>query len=225
MRRDAAWSAGCFAAILLATACTDHEQDRRRGPTSAGAAVGGAGVGGAGVGGASTTVGAGGAGGIAPAQFEPGEERPGGDTTVDARDATSFIQPASNLSAMRRGTFEAGLALFDVAWTVGGEVDRNGLGPTYVGTSCRSCHFRGGRGAPPPPGQPMTSMLVRLSIPLDGGSLGADPRYGDQIQNKAIPGVTAEGWFSVDYEPRAGTYPDGTDHELLAPTLAAHDLA
>ncbi|MDI3283487.1 di-heme oxidoredictase family protein [Polyangium sp. 15x6] len=174
----------------------------------------------------SSSSGTAGAGGATPAMFEPGEERPGGDTTLETRDEKSFSRPAANLSLERLGTFEAGLALFDVAWTVGGEIDRDGLGPTYVGTSCRSCHFRGGRGAPPPPGQPMTSMLVRLSIPSeDGATFVPDPRYGDQIQNKAIPGVTPEGWFSVDHAPKPGSYADGTSYELLEPTYTARDLA
>jgi CxxC motif-containing protein (DUF1111 family) len=161
-----------------------------------------------------------------PAPFEPGEERPGGETTVAARNATSFLQPASNLPAERRGTFEAGLALFNVAWTVGGEADRDGLGPTYVATSCRSCHFRGGRGAPPPPGEPMTSMLIRLSVPSDDGSAPvADPRYGDQIQSKALPGVVPEGWFSVEYQAQLGAYVDGAGYELVTPAYAARDLA
>jgi CxxC motif-containing protein (DUF1111 family) len=149
-----------------------------------------------------TTTGAAGAGGsggrepIAPLPFEPGEENPGGDTTTPTRDEDSYQKPAANLGLERIGTFEAGLALFEVAWVQSGDADRDGLGPTYVGTSCQSCHFRGGRGAPPPPGQPMTSMLVRLSVP-DGGGFQSDPRYGDQIQNRAVAGVPAEGWFSV----------------------------
>jgi CxxC motif-containing protein (DUF1111 family) len=211
------WFAGGLAAALLGGACSD--QRPRATPAESASGQGGAG-------GPSATSGSTGAGGSAPAPFEPGEERPGGDTSIDARDATSFLQPASNLSAERRGPFEAGLALFNVAWTLGGEVDRDGLGPTYVATSCRSCHFRGGRGAPPPPGEPMTTMLIRLSVPSDSGSaLVADPRYGDQIQTKAIPGVAAEGWFSVEYEPRAGAFADGTGYALLAPSYTAHDLA
>ncbi|WP_170319851.1 di-heme oxidoredictase family protein [Polyangium spumosum] len=205
-----------LAAIPLGFACSDPHVDASTSGTggSSSSAGGGSGAGTAG------------AGGATPASFEPGEERPGGDTTIETRDEKSFLRPAANLSLERLGTFEAGLALFDVAWTVGGEVDRDGLGPTYVGTSCRSCHFRGGRGAPPPPGQPMTSMLVRLSIPSeDGATFVPDPRYGDQLQNKAIPGVSPEGWFSVEYATKAGSYADGTAYELLEPAYPAHDLA
>ncbi|MDI1434700.1 di-heme oxidoredictase family protein [Polyangium sorediatum] len=222
-----------LAVIPLGVACSDEAPAGPGGSASGtgGAGASGGGPGSGGVGGAAGAGGGGlggtgGTGGATPAAFEPGEERPGGDTTIDTRDEKSFLRPAANLSLERLGTFEAGLALFDVAWTVGGEVDRDGLGPTYVGTSCRSCHFRGGRGAPPPPGQPMTSMLVRLSIPsADGATFVPDPRYGDQIQNKAIPGVPPEGWFSVAYEAKAAAYADGTAYELLEPTYTAHDLA
>ncbi|MDI1452067.1 di-heme oxidoredictase family protein [Polyangium sp. 6x1] len=219
-RHAARWIALLAAIPLLGLSCSDEAPT---GPGGSASGTGGAGASGGGPGGGGS---GGGAGGAKPATFEPGEERPGGDTTIDSRDEKSFLRPAANLSLERLGTFEAGLALFDVAWTVGGEVDRDGLGPTYVGTSCRSCHFRGGRGAPPPPGQPMTSMLVRLSIPSeDGAAFVPDPRYGDQIQNKAIPGVLPEGWFSVAYEAQAGAYADGASYELLAPAYTAHDLA
>ncbi|UQA58959.1 di-heme oxidoredictase family protein [Polyangium aurulentum] len=217
--RGSQWAA-FLAAMVLGAACSDPTHTPGTG--GAGGALSGSGGAGA-SGGDSGTAGAGGA---TAAPFEEGEDRPGDDTTLDARDEKSFLRPAPNLSLERLGTFEAGLALFDVAWTVGGEMDRDGLGPTYVGTSCRSCHFRGGRGAPPPPGQPMTSMLVRLSIPsADGATFVPDPRYGDQIQNKAIPGVPPEGWFSVEYEPKAASYADGTSYELQKPAYVAHDLA
>ncbi|APR75466.1 Putative thiol oxidoreductase with 2 cytochrome c heme-binding site [Minicystis rosea] len=174
----------------------------------------------------SASSGSGGSGGAPwqPAEIEPGEELPGGATTTPTRDAQSYLQPAANLPPERRGTFEAGLALFDVAWVVQGELDRDGLGPTYVGTSCQGCHFRGGRGSPPPSNQPMTSMLVRLSVP-DGAGFAPDPRYGEQIQNRAITGVEPEGWFSFETEAIAGAFTDGTPFELLAPKLVPHDLA
>lgn len=221
MNRRIACLTSIFAALGLGGACADA--DRTTSPVGASSTGGSSSASST-----ATTSGAGtgGAESVPEAPFEPGEERPGGATTVALRDATSFLLPISNLSPQRRGTFEAGLALFSVAWTTGGEADRDGLGPTYVATSCRACHFRGGRGAPPPPGEPMTSMLIRLSVPSgDGSSLGADPRYGDQIQTKAVPGVAAEGWFSVEYTPRSDAYLDGGRYTLLTPRYTAHDLA
>lgn len=211
--------------VALGAACTASRETMPEATSTSSPGAGGAGGAGVSSSGASAG-GAGGAGGSELAEFEPGEERPGGDTTVELRDAKSFQRPAGNLASARLGYFEAGRALFEVAWTVSGEIDRDGLGPTYVGTSCQGCHFRGGRGAPPPANQPMTSMLVRLSVPsLQGGGLLADPRYGDQIQSRGIAGVPAEGWFSVDYSAKAGAYADKAAYELLSPTYVAHDLA
>lgn len=168
--------------------------------------------------------GSGGEGGPTVADYEPGEDRPGGDTTVEQRDAHAFLQPAANLSAARRGPYEAGFALFDIAWLAEGNEDRDGLGPTYLGTSCRACHFRGGRGTPPPPDHPMTSTLVRLSVPSADGPV-PDDRYGEQLQTKGIAGVSSEGWVSVAFEPAAHRYADGEPYELLSPHYATHDLA
>ena len=223
-RRAVAVVAPVLLSAALGASCTAPGETMATATSTSSHGVGGAGGVGVSSSGASVS-GAGGAGGSELAVFEPGEERPGGDTTVELRDAKSFQRPAGNLSSAHLGHFEAGRALFEVAWTVGGEVDRDGLGPTYVGTSCQGCHFRGGRGAPPPANQPMTSMLVRLSVPSPQGGFLADPRYGDQIQTRGIAGVPAEGWFSVDYEPRPGAYADKTPYELLAPTNVPHELA
>lgn len=234
-RRHRSPDLGRLAALVFATlvvGCTDESN-----PSTGGNAMGGNAMGGSDGGletggrheGAASNAGGGGAGGggvggIAIGVFEPGEDSPGGETTTHTRDASSFLRAAENLSPERRGTFEAGFALFDVPWTHGGSADRDGLGPTYVGTSCQSCHFRGGRGAPPPAGQPMTSMLVRLSVPLERGGLGPDPRYGDQLQNRAVPGVTPEGWFSVSFESTQSAFDDGEPFELLTPSFQANAL-
>jgi CxxC motif-containing protein (DUF1111 family) len=162
---------------------------------------------------------------IAPAELEDGEDRPGGDGTIDRRDSGSFEQPIPGLDVARLGSFEDGRQIFEIAWTVGGLADRDGLGPTYIGTSCESCHFRGSRGAPPAPGQRMVSMLMRLSIPDEDDGWIADPRYGDQIQTLGASGVPAEAWFSVAFASSPGTYHDGAGYELLAPTYEAHDVA
>ena len=43
----------------------------------------------------------------------------------------------------------------------------DGLGPTFNRNSCSGCHVRDGRGRPPETaGEPMESMLVRLSLPV-----------------------------------------------------------
>ncbi len=126
---------------------------------------------------------------IAP--LEDGELRPGGDTTTDVFGVGAFVQEAANLSLLRRAQFEAGLQFFQLNWeSAPGVAALDGLGPTYNATSCSGCHARNGRGHPPGPRDPDSpGVLLRLrsarGIP--------DPRYGDQLQPRSIPGVAAEG--------------------------------
>lgn len=62
---------------------------------------------------------------------------------------------------------------------------RGGLGPVFNRNACSGCHVRNGRGRPPAAeGAALTTMVVRLG---DGGP------YGVQLNDKALPGVPAEG--------------------------------
>jgi CxxC motif-containing protein (DUF1111 family) len=70
-------------------------------------------------------------------------------------------------------------------------------------------------------------MLVRISIPghaPNGGVLPV-PGYGDQLNERAIPGVRPEGRTIVRYEERPGSYPDGTRFTLAVPRYELVDLA
>src|SRR4029077_17142008 len=80
---------------------------------------------------------------------------------------------------------------------------------------------RAGRGAPPAnPGDPMTSMLVRLSA-ADGSPL---PAYGDQLQDRALAGIPPEGRAVISYDEVHGTYGDGTPYTLPQPRVSFTDL-
>jgi CxxC motif-containing protein (DUF1111 family) len=154
----------------------------------------------------------------------PLDARLGGATTVpsQAEDAYTFI--AANASDDERRLFAFGNRLFNTEWAAfpGPLPSFDGLGPTFNRAACSDCHVRGGRGAPPAqPGDPMESMLVRLSVP--GGQ--PHPRYGDQLQDRAIEGVPAEGRAILHYESLPGTYGDGTPYGLLRPRVSFTDLA
>jgi CxxC motif-containing protein (DUF1111 family) len=72
----------------------------------------------------------------------------------------------------------------------------------------------------------MFSMLVRLSVPgqdADGGPK-PEPRYGRQLNDRAILGVSVEGCAVVSYEELPGQYADGTTFSLRVPHHEFRDL-
>ncbi|MEM6292529.1 MAG: di-heme oxidoredictase family protein [Myxococcota bacterium] len=142
-------------------------------------------------------------GGLMPAALEPGELRPGGDTTTDELGVGAFVQEAANLTLERRAQFEAGLQFFQLVWEVAPATpELDGLGPTFNAASCLGCHQRNGRG-PIPFDDPATpAVLLRLA-----DARGApDPVLGDQLQPRSIRGVPAEGtltWTEMVVDARA----------------------
>ena len=158
-----------------------------------------------------------------PDGYEPGEERTGGDTTVFETGRDAFSLSARNLHDERRDQFFVGNSFFNRGWVTApsSTTGVDGLGPTYNATSCSSCHFHDGRGAPPSTaGEDFVALLVRLSIPgVDehGGPL-PDPTYGGQLNHHAILGVPAEGTCAVEYLDVPGAFGDGTAYSLARPS-------
>jgi len=141
-------------------------------------------------------------------------------TVVDAtRDA--FSLPAPSLTPEHRVAFFVGNSLFNRSWVAApaSVESRDGLGPLFNARSCSGCHFRDGRSRPPDAGEPMRTMLLRVSVPGSGphGASLPEPTYGDQIQGNANPGVPAEGDVIVRYTPIAGVFADGQPYELTKP--------
>lgn len=113
---------------------------------------------------------------------------------------------------------------------------RDGLGPTFNAQSCSSCHGHDGRARPPLGADDAErGVLLRLSLPEEFRDLYAprspvgspvpDPRYGGQLQDRAILGVPAEGEIVIAYEEIQGEYADGEAYTLLKPIYAVDDLA
>ena len=103
-----------------------------------------------------------------------------------------------------------------------------GLGPTFNEDRCAHCHANNGSAAAPANGQPaVEGMLVRLSIPglsKEGGPL-PHPVYGDQLQNRGIPGrVPAEGQAVFAYTDREVSFADGEKVSLRAPRIELKEL-
>lgn len=165
----------------------------------------------------------------APAQSPIGE-RLGGDTSVVPFGDKAFALPAGNLDSRQMRDFFFGNRLFNTNWTIApGSVEAfDGLGPLFNRVSCSGCHVRDGRGGPPEkPGDPMLSMLVRLSIPGvgDNGGIRIHPVYGDQLQDNAIPGIKPEGRVWLSWEELGGAYADGRRYTLVKPRIEFRDLA
>ena len=155
----------------------------------------------------------------APAWLTP---QSGGDATLAIANETAYARAIPTMPAEDLRKFAFGNRLFNTNWVAApASVDGfDGLGPLFNRVSCSACHIRDGRGRPPEhPGEPLESMLVRVSIPGRGahGGVRPVPHYGDQINEKALPGVPAEGRTVVSFRERGGRYPDGTKYSLLVP--------
>jgi CxxC motif-containing protein (DUF1111 family) len=151
----------------------------------------------------------------------PHDARSGGSATVFDTTADAFAQPVAWLTEKHRRAFFVGNSFFNLAWVSApaSVAERDGLGPLFNARSCSACHFKDGRGRPPEAGEPLVSMLLRVSVPgrgSDGAPLG-DPAYGDQIQGSALPGVPAEADVLVDYDEQPGSFADGERYSLRRP--------
>jgi CxxC motif-containing protein (DUF1111 family) len=146
----------------------------------------------------------------------------GGATTVFDVTMNAFALPARNLGAEERRAFAVGNNFFNDAWVIApaSTTGRDGLGPTFNATSCSGCHLRDGRGAPAAPGDNTPGLLFRVSVPGTGarGEPKPEPTYSDQVQDRAVPGVPAEGHVETTYEEVPGRMADGTPYSLARPT-------
>lgn len=154
----------------------------------------------------------------------------GGDGTVDTIGPRAFRSIAANADNSLLATFLFGQRIFDVVWDHEPIITPlfDGLGPMFNRRSCRECHEGNGRGRPPESvGAPMQSMLVRISIPGVGAHGGPNPvpNYGDQLQDRAVPGVAPEGQAIIEYEELPGRFADGTPYSLRKPTVTFVNMA
>ncbi len=141
-----------------------------------------------------------------------------------------FLLLASALVSPQTATGEA---LFYRQWQlpIAGQVK---LGPLYNAGSCAACHINNGRGQPPIDGQSDPSFVLRFSIApqneaqrmglaLEEYASVADPRYGRQLQDKAIDGV-GEGRLLVEYRDKPYKLDDGEVVILHRPVYSLDNL-
>ena len=157
-------------------------------------------------------------------------EKLGGETTAYATNRNAFSHSARNLTREQRRTFEVGDSFFEQNWvSAPASTDaRDGLGPTFNAQSCSSCHVLDGRAKPPMhPGDPERGLLLRLSVrdQEGGANPGPVPKYGIQLQDRALNGIEPEGRFEVRYVEIQGEFADGEPFSLLEPHYVITDLA
>ena len=154
--------------------------------------------------------------------------RSGGDTTIGISSRSAFEMAAPNLNEEELDSFQYGNRLFNTNWVIAPASVKSfdGLGPLFNRVSCSGCHFKDGRGRPPLPGETMDSMLLRLSVAGTDPHGGPKPHpvYGEQLQERAIPGVPVEGLTQITYTELPGKYPDGSAYSLQQPAYTITKL-
>jgi CxxC motif-containing protein (DUF1111 family) len=160
----------------------------------------------------------------------------------------AYLQPISGLSAEQKKLFREGEKVFNTFWLAvpndlisqwwdlsrpgpgGGEW---GLGPSFLATSCVSCHVQAGRGKAPDAGGGQVFMQsLRLSIPGEGpdGGPNPDPHYGvqiqsfDTVQRKDKTARAGEGEVHVSWEKHSFRFADGSTVELRKPVIQIKHL-
>jgi CxxC motif-containing protein (DUF1111 family) len=178
----------------------------------------------------------------APADFSKPEafERmsAGAATSTKLVNQDAFSQSLANLSFAEEQDFKLGNGLFRKTWVSSPSSTQasDGLGPLFNARSCQLCHLKDGRGHPPRvPGEAMTSMVMRLSVPARTGEEKQaladklllripDSIYGGQLQDFAVPGIDREGTVSIDYEEIRVPLNGGAVALLVKPTYRIDDL-
>ena len=100
----------------------------------------------------------------------------GGATTVFDESPDAFSNPAPNLSAANLERHDAGDEDFGAEFVPAPAAEHAGLGPVFDNVACEACHFGDGRGRPPVPPEPFSSLLFRASVAGRGPNGGPAPR-------------------------------------------------
>lgn len=176
-----------------------------------------------------------------PAKLEKGEIEQGGDTTHHNKpNRQAFSFPAANLPFKTQLDFKLGNSIFKKLWvpSPSSTTASDGLGPLYNARSCMQCHIRDERGHTPKGNWPKdnaVSLFLRLSIPaqtaeqkalLTSGRIGVipEPTYGQQLQDFAIPGLSAEGRIQIEYSETTVQLSGGETASLRRPSYTISNL-
>lgn len=148
----------------------------------------------------------------------------GGDNTIFDQSSNAFSFQNPGLTGLDELKFYVGNSFFKQNWVAApaSTTARDGLGPKLNANNCSSCHIKDGRGRPPLySGEIGTGLLLRFSIGTGiNGEPIPHPKYGIQLQDDAIPGVTKEGQIDITYQEITGVFPDGETYTLRKPTYS-----
>ncbi len=161
----------------------------------------------------------------------------GAGTSLRRPNHNAFSHPLANLSGKAERDFKIGNGLFRKVWVSAPASTKasDGLGPLFNARSCQRCHLKDGRGHPPESAEDSAvSMFLRLSIPpqtaADRQALAekkmlriAEPTYGGQLQDLAVPGLPAEGRMGISYEEIEVKLAGGEIAYLRKPTYRFED--
>lgn len=148
------------------------------------------------------------------------QNTPGGATTILDATSNAFSTPAPNLQGSALELHLKGDAAFEATFVTAPALVNGGLGPVFNNSSCVACHARDGRGKPPAPGESMTSILFRLSLPGQddhGGPLPV-PGFGAQLQPRAVFGKEPEALMEFSYRDSVVKLSDGIQRTLQVPS-------
>src|SRR5262249_48091046 len=101
----------------------------------------------------------------------------------------------------------------------------DGLGPYFSQRSCAGCHLRDGRGRPSSgttdePG----NLVIGLARETGEGTLVPDPVYGEQLSERALPGLAPEGHLEVTWREKSVWFADGKVVSLRRPEYKVANL-
>lgn len=162
-----------------------------------------------------------------PMPMPPNSENPylsAGDQTIFDESSSAFGDNFPVLRASLTAVHESGENVFNEVFVpFPSAIPYSGLGPIYNNSGCGNCHAGLGEGNPPASfGAPLTSMLIRISIPGVGPHNGPNPvpGFGGQLQNNGVGNTPAEGTVNISYTNQTYSFADGTTYSLQIPTYA-----
>ncbi len=143
----------------------------------------------------------------------------GGKQTTFSSGSSAFSQMFNGLPESKQALHEFGDVAFAATFNSDNTQLNHGLGPIFNNQSCAFCHVADGRGKSPNAGEPLTSLLIRISLPGQGknGEPLAVPGFGGQLQQRGIFGVLAEAGVNVSYSENIYSFSDGESYALRKP--------